>query len=241
MARNFLTENLLPHQFWYHALKYAVHVSNYLPVKLTNGQVSTPHELAHGTSPDYRKLIPTFAIGYTKVDMTTATSNNSLVTSQTVPTILIGIDDQSDGYLFYNPSTKNIISSSDFRLDHCRPSGPIFNLPHESSTFGFSLYNPQQAKHEHQLPPFSLGDQVFITSDNPTATPTPATILSIPLSDDLPYTVQLANGQVQEEYLSSLSVHSPAPASDSTSNIATQHPWITHGAKVTIFLTNKMT
>jgi deoxyuridine 5'-triphosphate nucleotidohydrolase len=244
MARNFLTENLLPRQFWFHALKYAVHVSNYLPVKLTNGQVSTPHELAHGTSPDYRKLIPIFSVGYTKVDTATATTNNNLVTSQTTPTILIGLDDQSDGYLFYNPSTKSIISSSDFRLDHSRPSGPLFNLPHESGNFGFSLYDPQQ-QHTQHLPPFSLGDKVFITDATNENASIPATVLSIPLSDNLPYTVQLENGQVKEEYLSSLSLHSPTSSphtsTSNTTNIQQQYPWLAHGAKVTLFFTNKMT
>jgi hypothetical protein len=243
MARNFLTENLLPRQFWFHALKYAVHVSNYLPVKLTNGQISTPHELAHGTSPDYRKLIPIFAVGHTKVNTSTATTNNSLVNSQTIPTILIGLDDQSDGCLFYNPATKHIISSSDYRLDHSRPSGPIFNLPYETGTFGFSLYSPE-TQNQQSIPPFNLGDQVFVqrtTND----TPIQATILGIPLTDTLPYTVQLPNGQVQEENLSSLSLHAPT-SHDNNSHptpppLSSQYPWIAHGAKVTIFLTNKMT
>jgi deoxyuridine 5'-triphosphate nucleotidohydrolase len=238
MARNFLTENLLPRQFWFHALKYAVHVSNYLPVKLTNGQVSTPHELAHGTSPDYRKLIPIFSVGHTKVNSSTATGNNALVNSQTVPTILIGLDDQSDGCLFYNPTTKQIISSSDYRLDHSRPSGPIFNLPYETGTFGFSLYNSDN-QNQNSIPPFNLGDQVFVQreANEPSVQ---ATILAIPLSDTLPYTVQLTNGQVQEEYLSALSLHDPSNSSPTMPSLS-QYPWVTHGAKVTIFLTNKMT
>lgn len=116
MARNFLMKNLLPHQFWFHALKYAVQVSNYLPVKLTNGNVSTPYELAHGTQPDYHKLIPLFVVVYTKVDSTTATQNNKL-DSQTVLVVLIGNDSQSNGCLFYNPASKNIIVSSNYRLN----------------------------------------------------------------------------------------------------------------------------
>jgi hypothetical protein len=106
-------------------------VSNYLPMRLTNWQVSTPHELAHAVPPDYCKLIPIFAVGYTKVDSTTAAMHNDKLISQTVPTILIGNDDQSDGCLFYNPKTKNIIASSDYCLDHSLPSGQIVNLKHE--------------------------------------------------------------------------------------------------------------
>lgn len=183
MARNFLTENLLPRQFWFHALKYSVQVSNYLPVKLTNGQISTPFELAHGTTPDYRKLIPIFAIGYTKVDSTTATQNDKL-TSQTIPTILIGNDDQSDGCLFYNPKTKHIIASSDYQLDHSRPSGPLFNLDYEQQGFGFSTLS--SSHNTMQSTPFSLGDGVFITSSTPETPAKHGTILNVPLSDDLP-------------------------------------------------------
>ena len=242
MARNFLTENLLPRQFWFHALKYAVQVSNYLPIKLTNGQVSTPHELAHGTSPDYRKLIPIFAVGYTKVDSTSATQNDKLV-SQTIPTILLGNDDQSDGCIFYNPATKNIIASSDYRLDHSRPSGPVFNLPHEQHGFGFSILQPSQTANI-QPPPFALGDSVYITTTREDGEPTlqHGTVLSIPLSDNLPYTIQLRNGQVREEYLTALSPHNPQQ--DNLINpvkLQDHHPWIHHGSKVTVFFSNKMT
>ena len=222
-------------------MKYAVQVSNYLPVKLTNGQVSTPHELAHGTTPDYRKLIPIFAIGYTKVDSTTSSQNDKL-DSQTIPTILIGNDDQSDGCLFYNPVTKHIISSSDYRLDHSRPSGPIFNLPYEQQGFGFSIMHSENQSMATP-PPFTLGNSVYVTTtkDNGECTSQRATILNIPLSDTLPYTVQFPNGQVQEEYLQSLSSHNPMPHTvpDST-ELHLLHPWITHGSKVTVFFSNKM-
>lgn len=237
MARNFLTENLLPRQFWFHALKYAVQVSNYLPVKLTNGNISTPHELAHGIPPDYRKLIPLFAVAYTKVDSTTATQNDKLI-RQTVPTILIGNDDQSDGCLFYNPATKSIISSSDYRIDTSRPSGPVFNLPHEENGFGFSILNPQSPV-SSPSPPFALGDQVYCCTDKPELPPRPATVLTVPLSDELPYTLQLDDGQVIEALSSTLSPNNPS-ATPNHLSYQTLPPWLTHGSKVTVFFTNKM-
>jgi deoxyuridine 5''-triphosphate nucleotidohydrolase (dut) len=243
MARNFLTENLLPRQFWFHALKYAVQVSNYLPIRLTNGHISTPHELAHGVPPDYRKLIPIFAVGYAKVNSTTATQNDKLL-SQTVPAILLGNDDQSDGCIFYNPTTKNIIASSDYRLDHSRPSGPVFHLEYEQHGYGFSVLT-QDNNPISQAAPFSLGDEVYITS---TVNDTPrniqkGTILNVPLSDDLPYTIQLRDGQILEEYLSSLSPDNPTSSSDISTFQTTikEYPWITHGSKVTVFFSNKMT
>jgi hypothetical protein len=240
MARNFLTENLLPRQFWFHALKYSVQVSNYLPVRLTNGQVSTPHELAHGIPPDYRKLIPIFAVGYTKVNSTTAINNDKLI-SQTIPTILLGNDDQSDGCLFFNPKTKNIIASSDYRLDHSRPSGPVFDLEHEQHGYGFSVLSATTTQTSH-VTPFTLGDAVYITTtdSNNSQTIKQGSVLNIPLSDDLPYTIQLHDGQVIEEYLSSLSPHNPTTSTDSElPNSLANHPWISHGSKVTVFFSNK--
>jgi hypothetical protein len=155
MARHFLTENLLPCQFWFRTLKYSVQVSNFLQIKLTNGQISTPFELAHGTTPDYQRLILIFTIGYTKVDSSTATQNDKLV-SQTIPTILIGSDDQSYGCLFYNLNTKNIIASSNYRLDHSRPSSQVFNLKYEQHVFGFPFY-PRQTTQSN--PPILIGRQ----------------------------------------------------------------------------------
>jgi Reverse transcriptase (RNA-dependent DNA polymerase). len=128
-------------------------------------------------------------------------------------------------------------------LDHSRPSGPVFNLKFEEQGFGFSTLNAANNQTANS-PPFSLGDHVYITTTDNNDHPQPkqGTILNVPLSDKLPYTVQLQNGQVIEEYLSALSPHNPStsPTSDSQTDLA-QHPWITHGSKVTVFFSNKMT
>ena len=64
MVRNWLTSNYLPQEFWYFALKMAVHVSNYMPIILDNGQWTTPHEQKYGTKTDWRNLVPMFSLGY---------------------------------------------------------------------------------------------------------------------------------------------------------------------------------
>jgi hypothetical protein len=72
----------------------------------------------------------------------------------------------------------------------------------------------------------------------------PVTVLSFQLSNNLPCTVQLENGQVKENYLSSLYLHSPTTSTEAviTSTLPNlSHSWIKHVAKVTIFLTSKMT
>ena len=62
IARNYLAENLLPSQYWYFAVRYAVQASNYIPIKTDKkGTLSTPFFLAHNIKPDYRKLLPLFS------------------------------------------------------------------------------------------------------------------------------------------------------------------------------------
>ena len=48
MVRNWMISNLLPSEFWYFGLRYAVQVTNMMPVTLSDGTVSTPFELAYG-------------------------------------------------------------------------------------------------------------------------------------------------------------------------------------------------
>ena len=46
MSRSWLVSNLLPTKFWFHALKRAAEVSNYLPLKV-NDTFTTPYELVY--------------------------------------------------------------------------------------------------------------------------------------------------------------------------------------------------
>ena len=48
MVRNWMISNLLPSEFWYFGLRYAVQVTNMMPATLSDGTVSTPFELAYG-------------------------------------------------------------------------------------------------------------------------------------------------------------------------------------------------
>jgi len=53
-----MTDKLLPSEFWFFAINYAVPISNYLPVKTDTGNMTTPFDKAYGQKPDYRKLLP---------------------------------------------------------------------------------------------------------------------------------------------------------------------------------------
>ena len=156
IARNYLAENLLPSQFWYFAVRYAVQASNYIPIKTDKkGTLSTPFFLAHNVKPDYRKLLPLFSSAYVKICK--AGESNTFET-QTVRAILVGNDDKSDGRLFYNPTTKSMMASSDYRLDTSRPSGPLFNLEYTQPT-SFSFYNDTV---EDTPPTYDINQKVYI-------------------------------------------------------------------------------
>ena len=53
IARNYLVKHLLPPEFWFFAISYAVQVSNYIPIKTDNKKLSTPHFEAYKQHPDY--------------------------------------------------------------------------------------------------------------------------------------------------------------------------------------------
>ena len=134
IARNYLAEHLLPPQFWYFAIRYAVQINNYMPIKTEDGKDTTPFYQAYGVKPDYRNLCPLFSVAYVKVY---GSGEGNTLNPRTIPAILVGNDDKSDGKLFYNPSSKQILGSSDFKLDTSHASGPLFELPYRSSDFSY--------------------------------------------------------------------------------------------------------
>ena len=126
MARAWIANKLLPSNFWWFALRHAVMVSNYLPIRINN-ILTSPHYIVHHRRPDLRNLIPLFAVGYiTKYKDGTHTRHN--IDSHSICVILIGKDHKSNSLLFYHPPTKKIIASDTYRLDDTLPTGPIFRL-----------------------------------------------------------------------------------------------------------------
>ena len=56
IARNYLVEHLLPAEFWFFAIRYAVQVSNYIPIKTDSNKLTTPFYEAYKQHPDLQKL-----------------------------------------------------------------------------------------------------------------------------------------------------------------------------------------
>ena len=119
LARSWLTSNLLPTRFWYFAIRQAVQVHNYTPIKV-DGVDTTPHELLYGKKPDYRNLFPMFSLAYVK-RRKDGKKHRTKAMSQTIRCICVGNDHKSDGRLFYVPHSKGLIGSADYVLDPVPP------------------------------------------------------------------------------------------------------------------------
>jgi len=142
MARNYMAKNLLPPEFWFFPINYSTQASNYFPIKTDiPGVLTTFFFEAYGIKPDYRKLSPPFLTSHVKIYE--SVEGNTL-TTQTIKAIIVGNDDKSDGKLFYNPATKSLLGSSDYRLDTFHPSGPLFGLAYNGN-FEFHLVDETPA------------------------------------------------------------------------------------------------
>ena len=105
MLRSWLLSNLMPTKFfWYHALKRAVEVSNYLPIKVNN-KLTTPFEMVYKTKPDLRNLFPMFSVGYIYCSRD-ATTNRLTFHSTSLRCICLSRDDTSNQLEFYHPPSR---------------------------------------------------------------------------------------------------------------------------------------
>ena len=116
MARGWIASSLLLSSFWWYAMKRAVEVSNYLPIKVDNAY-STPHTLAFGQKPDLRNLLPMFAVAHIRCYYDSDNKAISNTDNQSTSDILLGRAEHSTSTFFYHPSTGRTIISDDFYLD----------------------------------------------------------------------------------------------------------------------------
>ena len=107
MSRSWLVSSLLPTKFWYHALKRAAEVSNYLPLTV-NDTLTTPFELVYKTKPDLRNLLPMFSVSYVRRSRD-ANTNRLTFHSTSIRCICLGRDDVSNQLEFYHPPTRQLL------------------------------------------------------------------------------------------------------------------------------------
>jgi len=227
MSRSWLASGLLPANFWWVALKRATDISNYLPIRI-NGTLTSPHELMYNSKPDYRNLFPMFSVAYT------AYSSQHSYNAQTVKTILVGKSEKSNALLFYHPATKQLITSTRYKIDETLCPGPAFGLEYEGGLY-FNKYC--QNSEVYKPPLFPPQSTVFLNQDGSVKT---AEIIAVPINDDL-YTLQYEDGSIHQHSESELSPTDPTitpPMNDP--RLKTFPKWIKHNTKASLFL-NSMT
>ena len=222
MARGWLVSSLLPSNFWWFALKRATEVSNYLPLTI-NQKLTTPHEIVYKSKPDLRNLLPMFCVSYTSYK-----SDHSYHT-QTVKTILVGRSDKTNAFLFYHPTTKQLITSSRYKLDESLVSGPAFGLSYEGGLY-FNKYT--ESSINTRPPTYPPETSVYIQTKEGII---PAEIVTIPLSGHI-YTVQYTDGSLHQHLEKEISATNPlTQPHQNDPPLQIFPPWVKHGAKCTMF------
>ena len=151
----------------------------------------------------------------------------------------MGNDTKSDARLFYNPSTKKLLASSDFHLNISGPSGPLFNLPYAEPTT-YSLYNESVST---DAPTYDLAQDIYLAPTHISHPMQHGTIIDIPFSHTDPYTIQLKDDQtiIQAMQFDILPYNPSSLPTDDPSGPIISHPWYRHKAKATLYLSDTMT
>jgi hypothetical protein len=119
MGRSLLVHARLPDIFMYHALVYACHIFNVLPVRglLNEEEIpATPHQLFYNTQPmisQYRVFgCPTIARRWV-----TLNKSNGKQTEHGTHGIFIGFSSHQKGYVIFSPGSRQIVISDDVIFD----------------------------------------------------------------------------------------------------------------------------
>ncbi len=118
MARSLLVHVRLPDTFMYHALVYACHIFNVLPVKglYSGDHVTTPLELLQGVKPSISHF-RVFGCPVTARKWTTSTTSTGKQTERGIRGIFVGFDANQKGYMFYAPASRQLYISADIQFD----------------------------------------------------------------------------------------------------------------------------
>ena len=244
MTRNWLTSSLLPSKYWWFGIKRAIEIMNIMPSSHQKNVIASPHKLAFGTKVDYRVLFPMFSLAYIKQEREQGGTHKNKFKTRSLKCILVGSDSKSNGYLFYHPPSKQLLSGNNgHRLDTFLPAGPQFDQAFDGN-FIFNTRGEMDAIHRPLT--HDDGKQVFYKDDENKFVE--ARILSSPIDDEKePYTIQnLHNASIHEFMAASLLDHDPtATPADPTPTVNTSVfpllPWIKPESKATLWLPKIMT
>ena len=133
IRRAYINDKQMPRSFWFWAIKHASRTYNIFSIKLNN-TLTTPHELVYKTKPDYRQLFRLFSTTYFshKKDNNKARTN---IQAHTLAGIAVGWSDVANGLQVYNPITKELYTTSVFKIDKHNPTKLYFNLKYNGGMF----------------------------------------------------------------------------------------------------------
>ena len=78
---------------------------------------------------------------------------------------------------FYHPPSKQVLTSTDYKLDITKPPGPVFNLKYDGGIF-FNLYNNEADV--LRSPGIDINTTVYVQGYDPTK---PATVIAVPFDE----------------------------------------------------------
>ena len=216
---------------------------NIMPTSHLRNTIATPHELAFGCKADYRVLFPMFSVAYIKQEREQGGAHKNKFRSRSLKCIIVGTDTKSNGYLFYHPPSKQLLSGNNgHRLDTFMPAGPQFQQTFDGNFIfntrgAMDMIHRPLAHEEGKTVFFQDADKSYVQS----------TIVSTPLDDENEqYAVQTVDKGNIHEFMSDKLLDSdptvvptdPSPL-QSTAVLPTL-PWITPEAKVTLYLPQHM-
>ena len=133
MARRYMTDKQMPRNFWYWAIRHSNRISNLFPLKC-NDVITTSFKLVYGVKPDYRQLFRLFSTAYlshTKDNTHTCTTTDP----HSLQGIAVGYSDRANGMEIYNPNSKQLYTTTVYRLDEQNETRNHFNLHYDGAMF----------------------------------------------------------------------------------------------------------
>jgi hypothetical protein len=204
-------------------------------------KITTPFELVYKKKVNYRNLFPMFSVAYIRQIHKEGTAKSKWKDCS-LKCIVVGTCSKSDGLLFYHPPSKQMLSCSDrYKFDTFTPAGPQFKLQYDGR---FIFSTRASTDSIHRPPTHEKGKRAYILSDDKKYIP--VNILSIPIDND--------NGNYVAQEGDSSDIHelqcnqifdndpSTTPVDVPSQKSSFPHlPWLKHGCKATMYLTDHMT
>ena len=133
MARAFVNDKYMPRSYWFWAIRHAARVHNIFPIR-HNDTITTHHELVYHTKPDYRQLFRLFYTAYFS-HTKNGTHKRTNVQSHSMQGIAVGWSDVANVIEIYNPVTKQLYTTTIYKLDEHSHTKSHFNLTYDGGIF----------------------------------------------------------------------------------------------------------